>query len=354
MRFTRDGRTLLYHGNPVHLAGVHAGTGTASTTDALIPPFADEFARLRDNNRRNNFYRHWLIPYWNYSPQTGVDAQQVVFQRNAQGKWRLFAFNETYWTRLEQLIVAAGQVGVVVQLVLFDRSGVGPSKPNEAPVRRWEDSPWNAANNVNGVIVQDPPASPASGLPEFYRNQATIRNAQRAYLEKAVTTTKRYWNVFYEIMNEPQGGSVDGSTADDRLDWADWVVGVVHGLTGGSVPIFYNDHTGGLRGADVKRWKQRGLPNYGNFHGVIFHGDPSDYDPANAAYAAFNTEKVFQVSSDGFPHSGTGTNPRDTKARNRTWTNHAFGKGMVFQAHTNSPLAADGIGAATIKPTQLV
>jgi hypothetical protein len=348
MGFTRSGRDILYNNNLVYLAGVHAGTGTASTTDALIPPFDDDMQRLRANNRRNNFHRHWLVPYWNYSPQSTVNPNKVVFVRDAAGKWKLRAFNGGYFTKLNQMIAKAAQLGIVVQLVLFDRCGLDLSDPN-SETKRWDHSPWNSANNLNGVIVQD--GNVRSGLPEFYKNQANIRAVQQNYIQQVVNQTKNHWNVFYEIMNEPMG-SKDG-TGDDRVSWADWVVGVIHGLTAGSNLIFFNDHTGGAKGADVIKWKERGLPNYNNFHGVIFHGRPAAYDPADAAYADFSGEKIFQVSSDGF--KDTPAENSDSKLTNTAWTNHAFSKKMIYQAHSNSALAADGIGAASpIKPTELV
>jgi len=350
MDFTRVGREVHYNNNLVYLAGVHAGTGTASTTDGLIPPFEDDMKRLRDNNRQNNFFRHWLVPYWKYSPPSSVDVDQVVFLRNPSNKWRLYAFNDAvYFARLDQMISKAAEKGIVVQLVLFDRCGLDTSKTNEAPVKRWDHSPWNAANNTNGVIVQV--GSTPSGLPEAYSNRSDIRAAQENYIKHVVSKTKAHVNVFYEIMNEPIGGTNDG-TGDDRVSWADWVVGVIHGQTGGSHLIFYNDHTGGAKGADIKKWKERSLPNYNNFHGVIFHGRPADYDPANSAYSTFRNEKIFQVSSDGF--QDTAEEKADSKPTNTAWTNHAFGKKMIYQAHSNSALAADGIGAANpIKPSVL-
>jgi hypothetical protein len=200
-------------------------------------------------------------------------------------------------------------------------------------------------------VITAEAAGGASGIPEFYQNRADIRGAQENYIKHVVSKTKNHWNVFYEIMNEPIG-SADG-TGDDRVAWADWVVGVIHGLTGGANMIFYNDHTGGARGADVVKWKQKALPNYNQFHGVIFHGRPADYHPGNAAYADFRDEKIFQVSSDGF--ADTAQEKADAPATNTAWTNHAFARKMIYQAHTNSAQAANGIGAASpIKPTQLV
>lgn len=342
--FTKNGRELHYNGRVAYLAGVHAGTGDTSTTDFLNPPFEDDMQRLTAN--QNNFFRHWLIPYWKYSPVHRIVPRDCVFKRDG-GKWNIQAYGVDYVRRLLQMIDTAARSGVAVQLVLFDRSGLDNSNPNEKnefgePIRRWDDSPWNVANNVNGVIVPNP----APGLPEFFQYHNRLRQIQQAWLEFIVDQTKGYWNVFYEIMNEPIGGS-----PDLRVGWADWVVGVIQNRTRGSRLVFYNDHSGGQ---DMSRWKALGLLNYPNVHGVIFHGRPTDHSPNNPAYATFKDEKIFQVSSDAFPYSGPQPNPRDTKETNRVWTNHAFSFKMMFQAHTNSALAAQGIGLADIKPTKLI
>lgn len=342
--FTRVGRELRYNGQLAYLAGVHAGVGDMSTTDSLNPPYDDDLLRLTQN--KNNFFRHWLIPYWKYSPVNRVVGRDCVF-RNENGKWNLLAYNVDYFRRLLQLIEAAALKGIVVQLVIFDRGGLDNSKPDEKNqfgehVRRWEDSPWNSSNNNNGVIV----ANPAPGLPEFFQYQRRLRDIQQAWIELVVDQTKQYWNVFYEIMNEPQGG-----TADERVGWADWVVGVIQNRTHGSRLVFYNDQT---NGQDMKRWKALNLAYYGSCHGLIFHGTPTNTDPAAQAYSDFSGEKIFQVSSDGFQYSGPQPNPRDTKSKNTEWVNHAFHNKMIFQSHSNAVEAAQGIGAGDIKPTALV
>jgi hypothetical protein len=331
--FTQVGRELHYKDKPANLAGVIAGKDNYTTTDKLVRPFSDDMPRLASFN--NNFFRHWLVPYWNYSPKNKVNPVNCIFKSDANNKWRLTSpYNQDYFVRLNEMIVEAGRQHIAVQLVLFDRSGLDTTMPSEAPVKRWDDNPWNAANNIHGVVTADPTGS-ASGLPEFYRNYIpAIGNLQKAWIENVVGQTKNNWNVFYEIMNEPMHGSIN-----DRINWADWVVGIIHGVTNGSRLIFYNDHTGGARGQDVNAWKQSTtLANYDKFHGVIFHGRPTDYVPADPPYKFLN-DKILQVSSDGGP-----TGIRDTFQTNKEWCAHAFAHKMMFQAHTISTEAARGIG----------
>lgn len=355
MRFTRRGREIFYNGHTAKLAGILAGAGSRTTTDSLDPPFDDDFATMA--SVENNFHRHWLVPYWNYSPLAKGEAllkRNALFTRSYvptqdETLWNLFGYNADYFLRLNQMLTKAAQVGVVVQLVLFDRTGLDTtgSAGNETwkdpttgvthTIKRWDDNPWNADNNSQPYLVGD-----TNGLPEFFMPHAGLRNAQQSYIQQVVGQTKNHWNVFYEIMNEPNGG-----TADDRVRWADWVVGVIHAQTGGASLIFYNDFRGG---ADVNRWKALGLPNYNNFHGVIFHSVPTSIDP-DAADAAtkysFLNEKIFQVSTDG-----NSAATRDDKGANYGWCLHSFRKKMIFQAHSVSSEAALGIGLN--HPTDLV
>ena len=374
MRFSRRGREIFYNGHTAKLAGILAGAGGGTTTDSLDAPFDDDFAGL--TGVENNFHRHWLVPYWNYSPQAKSEAllkRNALFTRSFVPSedrvlWNLFGYNADYFLRLNQMISKAAQVGVVVQLVLFDRTGldatgsggaepwinpatgqpyIDPSTGKPYIIKRWDDNPWNANNNSQSYLVGSTKTRPdkttfTNGLPEFFMPNPGLRSAQESYINQVVGQTKGHWNVFYEVMNEPNGGS-----ADDRVRWADWVVGVIHAQTGGASMVFYNDFHAG---ADVNRWKALALPNYNNFHGVVFHSVPTSIDP-DAADAAtkykFLQEKIFQVSTDG--NSGA---TRDDRGANYNWCLHSFRKKMIFQAHSVSSEAALGIGLN--HPTALV
>ncbi len=327
--FSRKGRDILFNGKVVKMGGIYAGVGDTSTTDTLDEPFGDDMARLAQNG--NNLHRHIITPYWNYSPPHSVQTRNCCFVRTPGGLWDLTAYNADYFRRLKLMINTAADHGIAVQIVLFDRTGLDTSHPTEEhPALRWDDSPWNDANNVNSVLKADA-VSGRGGLPEFYAPDPELRRIQELFIRHVVTQT-RSWNVFYEVMVEPMWGDFDA-----RVRWADWVVGVITSMTGARNLVFYNDHTGGARGADVNRWKQLALPNYNNFHGVIFHGTPTDYNPGNAAYA-FRDEKIFQLSTDAGPSPA-----RDTYPSNFAWCKHAFDNRMMYQAHAKTLDAARGI-----------
>lgn len=328
-RFGRSGRDITFNGQVVKMGGIYAGPPGMSTTDKLTPPFDDDMQRLFANG--NNLHRHVMIPYWKYSPRNTINPQDCCFVRHPDGRWDLLSYNADYFRRLRGMIDTAANYGIAVQIVLFDRTGLDTSTPTPThPALRWDDSPWNDANNVNPVLRAD---GVNGGLPEFYQPDPELRRTQEAFIRHVVGVT-RNWNVFYEIMNEP----MYGGSPDIRVRWADWVVGVIRSVTGGGNLVFYNDHTGG-RGADVNRWKELALPNYNNFHGVIFHGVPSNFNPNNTAYA-FRSEKIFQASTDTAPSPA-----RDTYQSNLDWCRHCFKSDirMMYQAHTNNPEGARGI-----------
>lgn len=326
--FSRKDRDLLFNGKVVKMAGCYANVSGKTTTDSLDTPFDEGMRRHAENG--NNLHRHILIPYWNYSPPASVQTRNCCFVRGADGRWDLTAYNADYFRRLKTMIDTAANYGIAVQIVLFDRTGLDGSGSATPPLR-WEHSPWNKTNNVNAVLQADA-TSGHGGLPEFYAPDPELRRVQEAYIRYVIAQT-RNWNVFYEIMVEPMWGD----SSDVRVRWADWVVGVIKSATNGVNLVFYNDHTAGARGIDVNRWKQLALPNYNNFHGVIFHGTPTDYNPNNTTYA-FRNEKIFQLSTDAGPNPA-----RNTYPSNLAWCKHAFDNRMMFQAHANTLDAARGI-----------
>lgn len=345
VRFTRNGSALRYRNNPAFLAGIyppkrdncelegHCGEAFECGIEALDladPALNQAMARLQ--SRKCNFFRFPLFPYWHYGKPG--DAYSP-FRREVNGQWKLDSLNGSYKDRLRRMIEIAAAHKIAVQLTLFDTNGI------EEGAERWNRSPWNDANNTSAFIKS---SDAKDGLPEFYQIEQTagLKQIQEAYLQWVVGWTKDYWNVFYEIMNEP-GGDVATKVA-----WANWVTGVVDGAVLSKRLIFYNMHP--YTAGDMDYWSDHRatLTNYDKLDGVIFHGVPTDIKPSAPRFAKYR-DKIFQVSSDAGP-----LNSRCRNDWNQAMTNHAFANGMMFQAETLSVDAAAGIGAANPRPTDLL
>ncbi|NQT85936.1 hypothetical protein HQ560_04180, partial [bacterium] len=99
-------------------------------------------------------------------------------------------FSIPYWDKLDAVIQHAAKLGVIVELTVFDETGLSPS--NGDP---WARHPFHRANGG--------PIDARAGSPGFYdvAAKATLA-AQEAYVGYLLARTAAYSNVVYELNNE--------------------------------------------------------------------------------------------------------------------------------------------------------
>ncbi len=109
-------------------------------------------------------------------------------------------FNEAYFTRMRERIVAAGERGVYCAVMLFQ--GWSLHRTSAKVGDPWPVHPFNAANNVNGIDVpytaeddDEHPCLHSMMLPD-------VLARQEAYVEKVIDAVNDLDNVLYEIINE--------------------------------------------------------------------------------------------------------------------------------------------------------
>ena len=107
-------------------------------------------------------------------------------------KFDLDAWNEGYFSRLEDFCTHAAQRGIVIEFVLFC-----PFYEDSM----WNVSPLNARNNINGV--GDMPRTDVYTL-----KHATMVARHEAFVRRVVGALRRFDNLYYEICNEPYFGGV--------------------------------------------------------------------------------------------------------------------------------------------------
>ncbi|MBI5527743.1 MAG: hypothetical protein HY897_15540 [Deltaproteobacteria bacterium] len=197
----RRGTDIFYGGEKIFLRGY--GDYQPLTDPAIdIPALLDGLA-----DRGIDFYRVWAHGYSNVG---GAPGRDVLPFRFSGGKYDLTRWDATFFDRLRQFCERAKARGMIVELSLFDHWAMYNAQ-NFAP------NPWNAANNVNGVVVGETP------FPGFYdTGDAALMQLQRGYVEKVVTETKDYGNIFYEIMNEA-GGADDAAIAAWHQTVGGWI-----------------------------------------------------------------------------------------------------------------------------------
>ena len=144
-------------------------------------------------------------------------------------KFDLASFDQAYFDRLRDRVVAAGNEGIYVSAMLFDGWALHLSPAPDSVAGH----PFHAANNVNGIGITS--ILDYQVLPLNPRVQAL----QEAYIRKVVDTVHDLPNVLYEVANESSGGgSVDQQFAEalgvsdlpewgDSTEWQYWVIDVV-------------------------------------------------------------------------------------------------------------------------------
>lgn len=207
-----------------------AGTPEPNDYDAYLRFLADH---------GHNFIRLWRWEHFKSQADGGKFHQCMTPQpwpRSGSGtatdgkpKFDLSAFDPAYFDRLRERVIAAGNRGLYVSVMLFDGFGLHLS-PAPANV---EGHPFHAASNVNGIGITS--IVDYQVLPLDRHVQAL----QEAYIRKVVDTVHDLPNVLYEVANESSGGgSVDRKFAEamglsdppewgDSTGWQYWVIDVV-------------------------------------------------------------------------------------------------------------------------------
>src|SRR5215216_1409073 len=146
--------------------------------------------------------------------------------KDGKPKFDLDLFDPAYFDRLRERVIAAGDMGIYVAVMLFDGWAIHLSPAPD----QIEGHPLHAANNINGAGItsivgyQVPPVD------------ARVQAIQEAYIRKVVDTVQDLPNVLYEVANESSGGgTVDKNFAQmmgfseipdwgDSTEWQYWVI----------------------------------------------------------------------------------------------------------------------------------
>ena len=214
------------------------GVGKEAIVDAPEQNDFDAYLKLL-KDRNHNFIRLWRWEHFksnagaadfhlNMSPQpwprTGAGKA-----KDGKPKFDLSTFNDEYFERLRERVIAAGEQGMYVAVMLFDGWGLhlSPAPDNV------EGHPFHALNNVNGVSITSILDHQVLPLAK------AVQDMQEAYMKKVIDTVQDLPNVLYEVSNESSGGGKVGQEFADALnlselpDWGDstewqyWVINFV-------------------------------------------------------------------------------------------------------------------------------
>ncbi|HSA99681.1 MAG TPA: hypothetical protein VLE49_03455, partial [Anaerolineales bacterium] len=232
-------------GRAVYLTGSHIwnnfqdgmGPGADCAETPELFDFHAYLAFLKEHG--HNFIRLWRWEQFKSQAAGGgyhLCMSPQPWQRTGPGnakdgkpKFNLKAFNQEYFDRLRDRVIAAGNEGIYVGVMFFDGWALHLSPAPD----HVEGHPFHAMNNVNGVSIQS--ILDYQVLPLDPR----VQGLQEAYIRKVVDTLQDLPNVLWEVANESSGGgTVDKNFAQmmgfteppdwgDSTEWQYWVIDVV-------------------------------------------------------------------------------------------------------------------------------
>jgi hypothetical protein len=215
--------------------GMGPGAGCAETPERMDYDAYLDF--LEDHG--HNFIRLWRWEQFK-SQAAGGDFHLCMtpqpWARTGSGaatdgrpRFDLERFDEAFFERLRDRVIAAGQRGMYVAVMFFDGWALHLSPAPD----HVEGHPFHAANNVNGVGIGS--ILDYQVLPLDRRVQAL----QEAYIRKVVDTLHHLPNLLWEVANEASGGGeADPAFAEmlgqagtpewgDSTAWQYWVIDTV-------------------------------------------------------------------------------------------------------------------------------
>jgi hypothetical protein len=190
-------------------------------------PVFDYSAWLDFMERHNhNFLRMWAWEQtaWMQFTDRLVKYGPNRYRRTGPGgaldggpRFDLTQFNDDFFDRLRSRVVAAGERGVYVGVMLFQGFSLDKRGERQPGRNAFDGHPMNAKNNIN-EIDGDPDGS-GTGHQVHTLEVPEITALQETFVRKVIDTLNDLDLVLWEISNESHEGSVE---------WHDHLIDLIH------------------------------------------------------------------------------------------------------------------------------
>lgn len=169
----------------------------------------------------HNFMRMWRWEHarWmQFVPATTpIRYAPMAYERTGPGtaldgkpKFDLTRLDPAYFDRLRRRVVAAGERGIYVSVMLFQGFSVeqkGTTGVDRKKGNAWGGHPYNAANNINGI--DGDLNGDGEGQETHTLKDPDVTRLQEVYVTKVIDTLNDLDHVLWEISNESHTGSID-------------------------------------------------------------------------------------------------------------------------------------------------
>ena len=200
-RYFTDGR-----GKAIYLCGSHTWEnlqdGAIPTYTVITMPF--DYDAYLDLLKRDghNYIRLWRWELTTHEPQPWARAGPYN-ALDGKPKFDLTKHDRVYFDRLRRRLVAAGERGIYVGIMLFE-DWIFMNKRADHPL---ELHPFHKDNNINGI--NGDPNGDGWGIEIHTLQVPEVVDIQKAYVNKVIETVNDLDNVLYEVCNEGLGHTRD-------------------------------------------------------------------------------------------------------------------------------------------------
>ncbi len=214
-------------GKAIYLAGAHTWRNLQDIGVGDPPPVFDYVAWLDYLQARgNNFFRLWA---WEQSRKEVETTANIwvdinIYARTGPGnagdgklKFDLTQFNQTYFDRLRQRVILAGQRGMYVAVMLWNGWSVAYPHGGVAAANPFLYHPYYPGNNINS-LNGDPNGDHDGSILQTLTISA-VTTYQEAYVQKVIDTVNDLDNVLYEISNESVGSTNNTNWHNHFIDY---------------------------------------------------------------------------------------------------------------------------------------
>lgn len=212
-RYFTDGSS-----KPIYLTGwnhareLQDNAWTDYNNTPTVTDFYGFLKSLKQNN--HNYMRLWVVEHTKHTPADTVLSSPMPYLRtgptnanDGEPKFDLNQLNEAYFDRLRSRVIAAGEEGIYVSVMLFQGWSVDRKEVFGSIRNPWPYHPFNEMNNVNRI--NGDLDGNGQGEEVHTLQNSTVTKIQENYVKKVIDTLNDLDNVLYEIANEGGAYSKD-------------------------------------------------------------------------------------------------------------------------------------------------
>jgi hypothetical protein len=283
---------------------------------------------------RINKVRVWVNPWF-----AGAGAY-YPWAVDASGKKNLDVWDGTYWTRMRDFVKKCKDRDIIVEVTIFSPYPKDIKADGWWRNTNWKIA-WNKKFNTNDAFSAN---ERGNFFPQFFdlaygeksSSGKTLRDYQRALIDKTIDELKGYGNVYFELANEFPGVRNNGNAINRVYAWQQYWARYVHEAKGAITSCHANELSA-LNDWGIQRFKDESYVDILTFH--FYSADPINEVP-RFLHGLQTAGKVIQSNESHVYLMSADSMDRCTR---EAWT--AFTSGAYY-FHYQRGVDTDSIGTS--------